>query len=134
MSQQPVDCLGARRDQDSPPLLSAIGPSFPVVGGIDGLLQSTVGDGIELQTFLDPRLLPVSADPGQMVQVLPNLAMNAAEAMPDGGSLAVETARPRQRLRHHPPVRPDRHRSPRCPALARPSPYGCPRLSPKPRP
>ena len=62
-----------------------------VVGGIDELLRSTVGDGIELQVSLDPDLLPVSADPGQIGQVILNLTMNAGEAMPAGGSLTVET-------------------------------------------
>jgi len=62
-----------------------------VVGGIDGLLQSTVGDGIELQVSLDPQLFPVSADSGQLLQVILNLTRNAEEAMPDGGSLSVET-------------------------------------------
>jgi signal transduction histidine kinase len=62
-----------------------------VVGGIDELLRSTVGDGIELQVSLDPDLLPISADPGQIGQVILNLTMNAGEAMPAGGSLTVVT-------------------------------------------
>jgi signal transduction histidine kinase len=62
-----------------------------VIGGMDGLLRRTVGDDIELETFLEPELLPVCADPGQIVQVILNLTMNAGEAIPDGGRVRVET-------------------------------------------
>jgi signal transduction histidine kinase len=62
-----------------------------VVDGMDGLLRSTVGDGIELRVSLDAQLLPVSADSGQLVQVILNLTMNAGEAMPDGGCLSIDT-------------------------------------------
>ncbi len=62
-----------------------------VVGGIDELLRSTVGAGIEFHLSLDPQLWPVTAGPGQINQVLLNLTMNARDAMPHGGSFSLET-------------------------------------------
>jgi two-component system, cell cycle sensor histidine kinase and response regulator CckA len=62
-----------------------------VVGGIEDLLRSTVGRHIEFDMSLAPRLWPVTADPGQVEQVLLNLAMNARDAMPNGGTFSIET-------------------------------------------
>jgi len=62
-----------------------------VVGGIEDLLRSTIGRQIELQMSLAPQLWPVTADPGQVEQVLLNLAMNARDAMPNGGTFSIET-------------------------------------------
>jgi len=62
-----------------------------IVAGIDELLRSTAGDSIEFHLSLAPHLLPVTADPGQVEQAILNLTTNAREAMPDGGSLSVET-------------------------------------------
>jgi hypothetical protein len=56
------------------------------------LLQRTLGEHIELVTNLDPRLDHVLVDPGHIEQILVNLAVNARDAMPGGGRLAVETA------------------------------------------
>jgi signal transduction histidine kinase len=62
-----------------------------VVGGIEDLLRSTIGRQIELYMSLAPQLWPVTADPGQVEQVLLNLAMNARDAMPNGGTFSIET-------------------------------------------
>ena len=62
-----------------------------VLGGIRELLHSTVGPGIEFQLSLAPDLRPVTADSGQIEQVLLSLATNAREAMPDGGSYSIAT-------------------------------------------
>jgi signal transduction histidine kinase len=62
-----------------------------VVGGIEELLRSTVGRHIEFHLSLAPQLWPVTADPGQVEQVLLNLATNARDAMPNGGTFSIET-------------------------------------------
>jgi len=55
-------------------------------------LQRLVGEDIELEWDAAPESLYVRADPAQIEQVLMSLAVNAREAMPDGGALTIETA------------------------------------------
>jgi signal transduction histidine kinase len=63
-----------------------------VVAGVTELLIRTLGEHIELVTDLAGDLGPVLADPGQLEQVLVNLAVNARDAMPGGGTLSIDTA------------------------------------------
>lgn len=59
---------------------------------IQKMLHRVIGEDIELAIRLGPDLGYVKADPGQLSQVLMNLAINSRDAMPSGGKLAIETA------------------------------------------
>ena len=62
------------------------------VTDIGKMLQRLIGEDIELRTSLDPGLGSVKADPGQIEQIIMNLAVNARDAMQEGGKLVIETA------------------------------------------
>jgi two-component system cell cycle sensor histidine kinase/response regulator CckA len=63
-----------------------------VISNTEHLLQRVIGEDVSLVSVLDPRLSSVRADPGQIEQVLMNLAINARDAMPEGGKLTIETS------------------------------------------
>jgi signal transduction histidine kinase len=77
----------ARREVVRPRVLSL----NAVVSDVKELLMRSIGEHVQLVTVLAPSLWPVKADPGQMEQILVNLAVNARDAMPGGGTLTIDT-------------------------------------------
>ncbi len=61
-----------------------------ILTNIEKMLKRMIGEDIELVAHSEPDLGTVLADPGQIEQVIMNLAVNAKDAMPDGGKLTLE--------------------------------------------
>ncbi len=73
------------------------------IADINQMLPRLIGENIALATELEPDLWPVEVDPGQLEQVMVNLAVNARDAMPDGGRLTITTAN--SEIDEHPVLR-----------------------------
>ncbi len=63
-----------------------------LVGGMSDLMRRTIGEQVAVETVLAGGLWVVHADPNQLEVAILNLAVNARDAMPDGGKLTIETA------------------------------------------
>jgi PAS domain S-box-containing protein len=94
-----------RREVIQPRVLDLNG----VISDMEKLLRRTLGEHIDLRIRLAPDLAPITANPSQLDQVLVNLAINARDAMPGGGTLVIITANSELDLdytRMHPDVAP----------------------------
>jgi PAS domain S-box-containing protein len=63
-----------------------------LISNLEKMLCRVIGEHIELKTILSPSLGRVKADGGQLEQVIMNLSVNARDAMPEGGTLVIETS------------------------------------------
>ncbi len=79
----------SRRQQLNPRVLEL----NEVVADMEKLLRRLIRGGVELRTVLTPEMSTIRADPSQVEQVIANLAVNARDAMPEGGTLTIETQR-----------------------------------------
>ena len=83
-----------------------------VVDEARSMLERVIGEDVELAVRTLPGLSRVRADPGQLVQILLNLAVNARDAMPKGGGLSIdltETDVDEQEAARRPPLTPGRY-------------------------
>jgi two-component system cell cycle sensor histidine kinase/response regulator CckA len=78
----------ARREVVRPEVLDLDG----TIADVQHLLRRSIGEHITLTTRPGADLPPITADPGQIEQILVNLALNARDAMPAGGTLVIDTS------------------------------------------
>ncbi len=74
------------------PLRPQVVDANHLIRGLENMLRRLLDASIELVLMLEPELGPIEVDPVQFEQVVMNLAINARDAMPDGGQLTISTA------------------------------------------
>ncbi|MFN0180368.1 MAG: ATP-binding protein [Gemmatimonadales bacterium] len=81
--------LGFARQQNAAPRVVNVND---VVRGIERMLKPLIGEDVTITSDLDPAIGTVMIDPGQLEQVITNLAVNARDAMTGGGTLTLRTS------------------------------------------
>ena len=61
-----------------------------ILGNLSRVIRAVLPEDVEIRTFTDPSLPPITADPGALEQILLNLVTNARNAMTEGGRLTIE--------------------------------------------
>ena len=113
--RRPMSAVPAKRslsDAATLDLVSKLAEANAEVRRVTGMLRRVIGEDVSVVTELDPALWPGLADPGQLEQVIVNLAVNARDAMPNGGVLRLSTMNvtgDQLGERVHPDVQPDRY-------------------------
>lgn len=98
----------SRRGVYQPKLISI----NPIVEEVLSVIRQTAGRGVDVDAALSPDVAAILADEGEMHQVVMNLCLNACEAMPEGGTLTVETSTitlAREQLKAFPQLREGAH-------------------------
>jgi PAS domain S-box-containing protein len=113
--------LAVARPTSCPPCLLSLNE---IAQGMNNLLVRLIGEDIELKSRLDPNLGLVRMDPAQAQQVVLNLVLNARDAMPGGGEIAIETSNCNMQLLAEPRFTSGRAASIPC-ALLRVGDNGC---------
>lgn len=101
--------LAFSRRQPLDPKATSINRLIP---GMSELLHRTLGETIEMEAVLAPRLWTVQVDQNQLENAIINLAVNARDAMPEGGKLTIETANThldRSYVAQHPELAPGQY-------------------------
>lgn len=62
-----------------------------IISNMDKMLRRLIGENVQLDTILEPKINSIKGDSGSIEQVIMNIVINASDAMPDGGKITIRT-------------------------------------------